>query len=110
VGEIIHVPTSRITLLGHRRGTTLRGCDPDGFGIILANLHPDRLAGLIFMGGPPTPDLFELWDADSTGMLAMAPRLFFSADGLDPDEAIQRMRARHEEAAPHRRLDGQGPP
>jgi pimeloyl-ACP methyl ester carboxylesterase len=75
-------------------------------GIILANLHPDRLAGLIFTNGPPTPDLFELWDADLTGMLAMAPRLFFSADGLDPDEAMQRMRARQEEAAQHRRLDG----
>jgi CubicO group peptidase (beta-lactamase class C family)/pimeloyl-ACP methyl ester carboxylesterase len=28
VGESIHVPTPRITLLGHPEGTTLRGCDP----------------------------------------------------------------------------------
>jgi pimeloyl-ACP methyl ester carboxylesterase len=74
-------------------------------GIILANLHPDLLAGLIFTNGPPAPDLFELSDADSTGTLAMQSRLFFSADGLDPDEAIQRMRARQEEAKPYRRLD-----
>jgi parallel beta-helix repeat protein len=75
-------------------------------GIILGNLHPDRLAGLIFSNGPPTPDLFELLDADSTGMLAMASRLYFSVDGLDPDESLRQMRARHEEeAAPDRRLD-----
>jgi hypothetical protein len=41
----------------------------------------NRLAGLIFSHGPSTPDLFELLDADSTGMLAMAARLYFSVDG-----------------------------
>jgi parallel beta-helix repeat protein len=73
--------------------------------ITLGNLHPHRLAGLIFLGGPPTPDLFELWDADSTGMLTMAPRLYFSVDGLDPDEGMRQLRARQEEGARHRRLD-----
>jgi hypothetical protein len=29
IGEFIEVPVSRITLLGHHRGTTLRGCNPE---------------------------------------------------------------------------------
>jgi pimeloyl-ACP methyl ester carboxylesterase/ketosteroid isomerase-like protein len=74
-------------------------------GITLGNLHPDRLAGLIFSNGPPTPDLFDLMDADTSGMLAITSRLFFSADGLDPDEALRQLRARQEEAGPYRRLD-----
>ncbi|CAN5678507.1 hypothetical protein BH23GEM7_BH23GEM7_30560 [soil metagenome] len=31
IGEIIRVPTPRLTLLGHPDGTTLRGCEPDEY-------------------------------------------------------------------------------
>jgi hypothetical protein len=31
VGEIVPLPTTRVTLLGHRDGTTLRGCDPAAY-------------------------------------------------------------------------------
>jgi parallel beta-helix repeat protein len=31
IGEIIRVPITRVTLLGHAHGTVIRGCDPDAF-------------------------------------------------------------------------------
>jgi pimeloyl-ACP methyl ester carboxylesterase len=63
----------------------------DDIASYLAEQHPDRLAGLIYSGAPQ-PDPRRLWDADPTGVLAMAPRLFFIDDGLDPDEMFRRLR------------------
>jgi proline iminopeptidase len=34
IGQIIAVPVSRITLVGHAQGTTLRGCDPEEWAIV----------------------------------------------------------------------------
>jgi hypothetical protein len=50
----------------------------------LAEQHPERVAGLVFLAGMPQPDLPALWDADSTGILEMLPRLTASFDGGMP--------------------------
>jgi parallel beta-helix repeat protein len=60
--------------------------------VYLAEQHPERVAGLIFLAGTPQPDLPALWDADTTGMLLMVPRLISSLDGAAPDEGVRALR------------------
>ncbi|HUE77451.1 MAG TPA: DUF4440 domain-containing protein, partial [Longimicrobiales bacterium] len=62
--------------------------------VYLAEQHPGRVAGLVFLGGMPQPSLPALWDADTTGILEMVPRLVASWDGADPDEAVRLLRER----------------
>jgi pimeloyl-ACP methyl ester carboxylesterase len=62
--------------------------------VYLAEQYPERVAGLVFLAGMPQPDLPALWDADTTGMLEMVPRLFASLDGATPDEGVRALRER----------------
>jgi pimeloyl-ACP methyl ester carboxylesterase len=62
--------------------------------VYLAEQHPERVAGLIFLAGTPQPDLPALWSADTTGMLEMVPRLLASLDGAAPDEGVRALRER----------------
>jgi pimeloyl-ACP methyl ester carboxylesterase len=62
--------------------------------VYLAEQHPERVAGLVFLAGMPQPDLPALWDADTTGMLQMVPRLIASLDGAAPDEGMRALRER----------------
>jgi hypothetical protein len=62
--------------------------------VYLAEQHPERVTGLVFLAGMPQPDLPALWDADTTGMLQMVPRLIASLDGATPDEGIRALRER----------------
>ncbi|HUG39837.1 MAG TPA: DUF4440 domain-containing protein, partial [Longimicrobiales bacterium] len=72
--------------------------------VYLAEQHPGRVAGLVFLGGMPQPPLPALWDADTTGILEMVPRLAASWDGVDPDEAMRLLRERWYPAQ-HLRID-----
>jgi pimeloyl-ACP methyl ester carboxylesterase/ketosteroid isomerase-like protein len=60
--------------------------------VYLAEQHAERVAGLIFLHGTPSPDFPRLWDEDPTGSLTMVLRLFASRDGADPDDAIRALR------------------
>jgi parallel beta-helix repeat protein len=62
--------------------------------VYLAEQHPERVAGLIFLAGMPQPDLPALWDVDTTGMLLMVPRLIATLDGATPDEGVRALRER----------------
>ncbi|HUP19070.1 MAG TPA: serine hydrolase, partial [Gemmatimonadota bacterium] len=72
--------------------------------VYLAEQHPGRMAGLVFLAGMPQPALPALWDADTTGTLEMVPRLAASWDGADPDEAMRLLRERWY-VAQHLRVD-----
>jgi parallel beta-helix repeat protein len=62
--------------------------------VYLAERYPERLAGLVFLQGVPSPDFSRLWDEDPTGALTMMLRLFASRDGADPDDAVRAVRER----------------
>jgi parallel beta-helix repeat protein len=62
--------------------------------VYLAEQHPERVAGLVFLAGAPSPDFARLWDEDTTGALTMVLRLYASRDGADPDDAVRAVRER----------------